>query len=141
MKRQIQELLVLQELDALLADLGEAAMREHEAALGFTLGEPTRLAVARAEAAARIEPEILGRYETVRRRHPRAVVPSIDGTCLGCFTMRPTAMSSSRPGGLESCERCGRILYRLEEERREPPAPPPPPVVAPRKKAAPKKRG
>ncbi|HNU81898.1 MAG TPA: hypothetical protein PKO05_00515 [Thermoanaerobaculia bacterium] len=138
MNPQIQELLVLQELDALLADLGEAAMREREAALGFPLGESTRLSEARAEAAARIDARVLRLYERIRQRHPRAVAPSLGGTCLGCFTVRPTAMAS-RQSDLETCERCGRILFRLEEERHAPAASAAAPPA--RKRAVTRKRG
>lgn len=115
MKKQLKDLVALQELDALLAELEEAAAREREAALGFALGETDRLRAERARLAAGLRPEILARYETVRHRHARAVVPASQGVCMGCFTRRPTAMATSHAGGLETCERCGRILFRLEE--------------------------
>lgn len=115
MKRQMKDLVALQELDALLAEIEEA--RARETALGFALGETDRLRAERTRLAGGLRPEILERYETVRRRHARAVVPSDRGVCMGCFTRRPTAMATSHAGGFETCERCERILYRLEEGR------------------------
>lgn len=115
MKKQLKDLVTLQELDALLNELDEAEMREREAALGFTLGEADRLRAARAKLASGLRPEILQRYEAVRRRHARAVVPSNRGVCMGCFTRRATAMATAHDDALEVCERCARILYRLEE--------------------------
>lgn len=122
MNRQLRELVTLQELDALLDELGAETMREQERDLGFALGETTRLRAERARTAANLRPEILERYERVRQRHARAVVPTRGGVCLGCFTVRPSAMSS-RPGGFETCERCGRILFPLAEPRPAAPAP------------------
>jgi len=118
MKKQLKDLVALQELDALLGELEEAAAREREEALGFALGETDRLRAERARLAAGLRPEILARYETVRHRHARAVVPASRGVCMGCFTRRPTAMATSHAGGLETCERCGRILFRLEETQK-----------------------
>ncbi len=114
MKKQLKDLVALQELDALLGELEEASAREREEALGFALGETNRLRAERARLASGLRPEILARYETVRHRHARAVVPATQGVCMGCFTRRPTAMATSLAGGLELCERCGRILFRLE---------------------------
>ncbi len=135
MKKQLKDLVTLQELDALLNELDEAQMREREEALGFTLGETDRLRAARAKLASGLRPEILRRYETVRRRHARAVVPSNRGVCMGCFTRRATAMATAHDEALEVCERCARILYRLEEAA--PPAAPPPPEA---KRPAPTRR-
>jgi len=114
MNRQLRELVTLQEIDALVAELGEATQRRQEEDLGFAVGEMTRLRAERARIAASLRPEILACYERVRQRLARAVVPTRGGVCLGCFTVRPTAMSS-RPGGFETCERCGRILFPLAD--------------------------
>lgn len=118
MKKQLKDLVALQEIDALLGELDQALAREREAALGFALGETDRLRAERARLAGGLRPEIRECYETVRHRHARAVVPSSRGVCMGCFTRRPTAMATSHAGGLETCERCGRILFRLEETQK-----------------------
>jgi hypothetical protein len=116
MTTQLPKLLMLQELDALLHDLGDATWREKEEALGFAVGGPSHLRSERARIAQSLSPELLGRYEQVRRRYPRAVAALRRGTCLGCFTVRPT-VTATHSDRLETCERCGRILFRLEERR------------------------
>lgn len=113
MKQQMKNLVIVQELDSLVAELEGAGMREQEKALDFTSGEAKRLRAERARIAASLSTELLQRYEWLRQRYPRAVVGTERGVCLGCFTLRPTAMAS-REGGLETCERCGRILFRIE---------------------------
>lgn len=123
MTTQLKGLLLLQEVDALLEDLGDAATRESEKALGFSVGPTAGLRAERARIAQGLYPEVVEWYEQVRRRHARAVAPSRRGVCLGCFIVRPTR-SACRHHGLDVCERCGRILFRLEEQR--PPAPPAP---------------
>jgi hypothetical protein len=114
MKTQLRHLLLLQEIDSLLGALTESEGREVEQSLGFSLGSPSATRARRAETAARLDPALLRHYEQVRRRHPRAVAPVRRGVCLGCFTKRPTR-SVSRAGAIETCERCGRILFRLDE--------------------------
>jgi predicted nucleic acid-binding Zn-ribbon protein len=114
MTKQLHSLLLLQEIDALLDDLGLAARREAEEALGFSVGPTKKLRAKRNRIARELRPDVINRYEDVRRRHPRAVAPVRRGACLGCFTMRPTRASAAS-GRLETCERCGRILFPLEE--------------------------
>jgi hypothetical protein len=122
MTTQLPTLLMLQEVDALLRDLVDPAWREKEKALGFSLGSATKLRSERARLALTLSPELLRRYEQVRTRHPRAVAPVRRGTCLGCFTVRP-AFTATQGDRLEVCERCGRILFRLEERGLRPAEP------------------
>jgi predicted nucleic acid-binding Zn-ribbon protein len=116
MTTQLPALLMLQEVDALIRDLADASWREAEAALGFAVGPGNKLRSERTRLAASLNPELLRRYEQLSSRHPRAVAPVRRGTCLGCFTVRPT-VTATQGGRLETCERCGRILYRLEEPK------------------------
>jgi hypothetical protein len=113
MTTQLRRLLFLQELDVMIGDLVEEGGLELEQGLGFSLGPPAAALERRALAASSIDPQILGRYEQVRRRHRRAVAPVRGGVCMGCFTKRPTR-TSIRALELETCERCGRILFRPE---------------------------
>jgi predicted nucleic acid-binding Zn-ribbon protein len=115
MRAQLRTLLLLQELDSLAADLAADGGREAEESLGFVLGPLSALKDRRAETARCLDPEVLRRYEQVRRRHRRAVAPARQGVCLGCFTKRPTR-TTSRAAGIETCERCGRILFRMDGE-------------------------
>ena len=113
MMTQIRWLLLLQEIDALLGDLTEGGGREIEESLGFSLGSLAATRDQRSATARHLDPDLLRRYEQVRHRHPRAVAPARRGVCLGCFTKRPTR-STSRPVAIETCERCGRILFGLD---------------------------
>lgn len=122
MKTQLRQLLLLQELDSMLADLAEDGGREAEESLGFSVGTLTETLERRAETARSLDPELLRHYEQVRRRHRRAVAPVRRGVCLGCFTKRPT-MTVTRVAGVETCERCGRILFRPDEPTPLDPAP------------------
>lgn len=63
-----------------------------------------------------LEPRIRSRLDKIVGRQQRAIVPLINGTCYGCFTMLPTANLSnfSNRNQLHTCENCGRFLYSLE---------------------------
>jgi predicted nucleic acid-binding Zn-ribbon protein len=135
MTTQVQKLLLLQEIDALLHHLAEGG-RETEERLGFPLGSLTGTRTKRTKIAHSVDPEVLERYEQVRKKHLRAVAAQRRGVCLGCFTVRPTR-SAQRRHGLEICERCGRILFRLEEPRPATPAARPAGTKRRRAKAAP----
>lgn len=116
MTTQLPALLMLQEVDALIRDVADASWRKTEAALGFAVGPANKLRSERARLAACLSPDLLRRYEQLSSRHQRAVAPVRRGTCMGCFTVRPT-VTATQGGRLETCERCGRILYRLEEPK------------------------
>jgi len=62
-----------------------------------------------------LEPRIRNRLERIIGHQQRAVVPLINGTCYGCFTMVPTAnlLSLSNRDQLHTCENCGRFLYSV----------------------------
>jgi hypothetical protein len=112
MKRQVIDLMSVQELDAQLEELGAVSRPEQEPA-GAPAKEALRLRAKRARLAKGLSAELLDRYTRLRQRYPRAVVETRRGVCLGCFTKRPTSMAS-RAAGLDTCERCGRILFQAE---------------------------
>ncbi len=103
MTKQLQQLMKLQEIDVLLVSLEAAPGQEKEEILAE-----------RANIARGVRPEVLERYEGVRRRHRRPLASTRRGVCLGCFTVRPTALVKTGRE-LETCERCGRILVPVEE--------------------------
>lgn len=113
MKKQVQDLVLVQELDALLEAIGAADGSPQGEALGSRAEEATRIRLEREQLAAGISAELLSRYARLRERYARAVVGTRGRVCLGCNTLRPTAMAS-RSAGLDTCERCGRILFRVE---------------------------
>jgi predicted nucleic acid-binding Zn-ribbon protein len=113
MNSQVHDLVLVQELDALLEDLESANGEQQEEALGFCLRDWSRIRLKREQLVAGIGADLLRRYARLRERYPRAVVGTRGGVCLGCNTLRPTAMAS-RASALDTCERCGRILFRVE---------------------------
>jgi predicted nucleic acid-binding Zn-ribbon protein len=128
MNLEVQKLVVLQDLDLLLRDLEEERIRQAEQAQGFALGKLELLCEERDRLSRTIAADLLARYAQVRKRHARAVVPVRAGICLGCFVRRPTMTGGHRPAALETCERCGRLLFHLES-----PAPDPAPPAARRR--------
>lgn len=111
MRTQVIHLMTVQELDAELEKLGDGAAAEEPA--GPPIEEAGRLRARRARLAAAVDAELLARYDRLRERYARAVVETRRGVCLGCFTRRPTSMANRTPG-LDTCERCGRILVQAE---------------------------
>jgi hypothetical protein len=116
MTDSVDDLLILQELDAMIRDFENPSIRMHEEGMGFGLRATTELHRERSEVVKKLSPEAVFRYDLARRRHVQPVAPSRDGVCLGCHTVRPTAMSS-RAERLDVCERCGRLLFRVETQR------------------------
>ena len=80
----------------------------------------------RAEAAKPIEPPLLARYESLRRRRPGAAIAQVvGGTCRGCHRNIPPMLvvTLARANSIESCPSCHRIIYSAEAIN--PPAPGP----------------
>lgn len=80
----------------------------------------------RAEAAKPIEPALLARYESIRRRRPGpAIATVVAGTCRGCHRNIPPQLVVvlARANSIETCPSCHRIIYSAEAVN--PPAPSP----------------
>jgi len=122
-----EELELMMQADQLLAEAKAATQRSEEARREVTQQradlqarqtsleqELTRLTSDREELAADVDPEILPRYERLRRtKGERVVVGIAHGVCGGCHVRLPaqvilTCRSSQQ---IESCPNCGRILY------------------------------
>lgn len=67
----------------------------------------------RDEVAARVKPDVLKRYGSIRLRRGLAVVPVVNGTCKGChMTIPPQLFNMIQRGlSLETCPSCARIIY------------------------------
>lgn len=71
----------------------------------------------RAEAAKQVDPALLKRYDTVRKKRMPALVPAVaPGTCTGCrMNIRPQLYNQLvASGGLDVCPSCSRMLYAAE---------------------------
>jgi predicted nucleic acid-binding Zn-ribbon protein len=62
--------------------------------------------------AALLPPEILTRYEDLRKKFPNAVVPLAGEVCEGCHLTVPTVVAKAvrRKEGVVGCPNCGRFL-------------------------------
>ena len=108
--------------DAAQAGLAELEKSQAE-------GEATLAALAgrRAGAAALVDPELLAKYENIKRRRAGvAVSPVVGSTCKGCHRNIPPQLSIvlQRADTIETCPNCHRIIYSASAVN--PPAPPPP---------------
>jgi len=58
-------------------------------------------------------PEIVSRYERLKKRFLRPVVRLVNGVCEGCRVRIPasTAYKLRASGMLQTCDHCGRFLY------------------------------
>ena len=82
------------------------------------------LELRRADAAKRVEPVLLAKYENIKRRRAGiAVAPVVGSTCRGCNRNIPPQLSIvlQRADSVETCPNCHRIIYSAEALN--PPAP------------------
>jgi uncharacterized protein len=78
--------------------------------------EATRFAEGRDEVAAKIDPQVLKRYERTLQARGVAVAPVVDGVCQGCHMTVPPQLNNIlvRLDSIELCPRCHRILFRQD---------------------------
>jgi predicted nucleic acid-binding Zn-ribbon protein len=64
-------------------------------------------------AAARVRPEVLKKYSSIRMRRGLAMVPVKNGTCAGCNMNIPPQLFNmlQRGNSIEVCGNCNRIIY------------------------------
>jgi predicted nucleic acid-binding Zn-ribbon protein len=76
-------------------------------------------------ARAHVDQQWLKIYDTLAAKRGFAVAPVIKGVCQGCHMALPPQLNNilARMESIETCPRCGRLVYR--KELLEPPAPPP----------------
>ena len=62
---------------------------------------------------AKIEPDLLEKYRTIKQHCTPPMAKLIDGQCSGCFMSLPSAtlLAIKEQGKLVTCDNCGRILY------------------------------
>jgi predicted nucleic acid-binding Zn-ribbon protein len=113
MTSQLETLIALQDLDLLIREVRDPARATHEESLGFALANVETLEHTREKLIRQLDAKLLQTYERISRRFVRAVVPVDGSVCLGCFMGLPTARKFPDPTTIESCENCGRILYRI----------------------------
>ena len=116
MSEQVEFLIQIQDLDLMIRELGNEKTASAEKKLGFEIRGIDALKDARELLAKKVDGDLMRRYERIQARFPRAVVPMRDGICFGCFVRQPAHKSvsdASDPERIESCQHCGRILFRF----------------------------
>ena len=103
------------DVEALRTELAnsEAAMADQLDSLKAQLAEAT---ATRDAARAQVEAQWLKIYDTLAAKRGYAVAPVIKAVCQGCHMALPPQLSNvlARMESIETCPRCGRLIYRKE---------------------------
>jgi predicted nucleic acid-binding Zn-ribbon protein len=103
------------DVEALRSELAnsEAAMADQLGSIRAQLAEATAL---RDHARTQVEPRWIKIYEAVAAKRGYAVAPVVKGVCQGCHVALPPQLSNvlARLESIETCPRCGRLIYRKE---------------------------
>lgn len=115
MKKQLELLIKLHDLDLLLKDSRNPETVKKYKKLGFKLIEPSVEVIrARQELCQLIDPKLLAGYERIMKRYgDRAVVPVINEFCGGCYSKLPAELVAHQ-SELLTCPNCGRFLYWIK---------------------------
>ncbi len=91
----------------------EAAMADQVNDLAAQLAEAR---AARETARASVEKQWLKTYDSLVGKRGYAVAPVVKGTCQGCHVALPPQLNNilARMQSIETCPRCGRLVYRKE---------------------------
>jgi len=109
-KKDLELLVSLQDIDLMIEEVGDVEK------LGFSVTGYTELKKAREELSTNISKPLLFRYERLRGKLKRAIVPVKNDICLGCFLRQPTSIGvkGREDEQIFTCENCGRMLYWLD---------------------------
>ena len=104
-----------QDVDGLRNELAssEAAMSDQLNALTAQLDEAKAL---RDAARSQVEKQWIKIYDTLAAKRGYAVAPVVKGVCQGCHMALPPQLNNilARMESIETCPRCGRLVYRKE---------------------------
>lgn len=103
------------DVDALRSELAnsEAAMADQ---LGSVQAELAAATAVRDAARAQVEAQWLKIYDALAAKRGYAVAPVVKGVCQGCHMALPPQLSNvlARMQSIQTCPRCGRLIYRKE---------------------------
>jgi len=88
----------------------EETARVKIAEIDLQIGDARKL---RDEAAARVNPQVLKKYSSIKMKRGLALVPVKNGTCQGCNMNIPPQLFNvlQRGNSIELCGSCNRIIY------------------------------
>ena len=91
-------------------------MTELKKKIGESEGQVKELEAKRAQAAATVDPTLLRRYDTVRKKKLPALAAVRDGTCQGCNMNVPPQLYNTLAVtfGTDVCPSCHRIIYATQ---------------------------
>jgi len=113
MKKQIELLRELEELDLMLKDLSSPQYKQ----LGFKTSKQALDMVRyieerRQKLKKKIDPKLLAEYERVVKRYgTRVLVQVVKEFCGGCYVKLPAEFATRQNSELLICPNCGRFLY------------------------------
>lgn len=98
----------------------EAAMADELAQLTAQLAEAV---AARDAARGNVDKTWIKTYDTLAAKRGYAVAPVVKGVCQGCHMALPPQLTNvlARMESIETCPRCGRLVYRKELIEQVPP--------------------
>jgi uncharacterized protein len=103
------------DVEALRTELAnsEAGMADQLGSIRAQLAEATEV---RDRARVQVEAQWIKIYDAVAAKRGYAVAPVVKGICQGCHVALPPQLSNTlaRMISIETCPRCGRLLYRKE---------------------------
>jgi len=108
----VQLLVALQDLDQMIREAEDTKNREALEKMGFPVSGLDELRKAHSKLESQLPPQLVRRYQRIKERTGRALVPVVDSTCTGCFTNVPAIFTSAiNENKVMFCETCGRMLF------------------------------
>ncbi len=115
MNEQLELLLILQDLDLLMAEMADRNISRRVRRMGFEIDGREKVEESRQLIADKLDSPLLHHYERLHDRFGRAIVPVRDGICLGCFVRQPaTRKQTALDLPINTCQRCQRFLLDLK---------------------------
>jgi predicted nucleic acid-binding Zn-ribbon protein len=113
MDPQLEAVIILQDLDLMIAEASDSKASQQLSQLGFSVEHVERLQAARAEVVKKLNRELMRHYDRLSKRYSHRVVPVQGNICLGCFMAQPTQFSDETNESVRNCQSCNRILYSI----------------------------
>lgn len=128
--RAAEEVRVLiSDKEAAQKDSSDALLKQAQEirdAMADLAGARKALDTKRAEAAKRVDPAMLRKYDVIRSRRGTAITTIVGGACRGCSMKIPPQLNNElvTTKRIDICPSCGRIIYALEAFEPKPAAQP-----------------